>query len=371
MTLPFEPPIAPMLALPSSDLPAADGLFYEPKWDGFRCIVFRDGARLELASRNERPLTRYFPELADPLMAMLPECCVLDGEVVIAGPSGLDFDALLQRIHPARSRVSMLAAATPASFVAFDLLAVGSEDLRPATFERRRERLEALLAGAEPPLHLTPSTRDPAVATDWFHRFEGAGLDGVIAKRGELPYVEGERVMIKVKHQRTADCVVAGFRYRAGEESVGSLLLGLYDDEGTLQHVGVTSSFTAGRRRELLGEIAPYRMGPDEPHPWSSWSAPTGVPAGSESHPAGAVGARPAGRRPGTPSRWNAKRDLSFEPLRPSIVCEVAYDHLQGDRFRHATAFRRWRPDRDARSCTYRQLEAAVPVELSEVLKLR
>jgi len=362
MSLPFHPPLAPMLAQPAGALPAGEGWYYEPKWDGFRCVVFRDGDGLELASRNERPLTRYFPELSEPLLGSLPPACVLDGEVVIAGSGGLDFDALLQRIHPAASRVATLAAATPASFVAFDLLAVGEEDLRPLPFSERRRRLGALLAAARPPLHLTPCTTDPATAEDWFERFEGAGLDGVVAKRGELRYVEGERVMVKVKHQRTADCVVAGFRYRSGEDAVGSLLLGLYDERGVLQHVGVTSSFTAARRRELLGELAPYRSEEDESHPWLEGGWPRGVDLGPAP--------RPAGRRPGTPSRWSAKRDLSFEPLRPELVCEVAYDHLQGDRFRHAATFRRWRPDRQPRSCTYSQLQVAVPAELAEVFGL-
>ncbi len=366
-TLPFGPPLAPMLAAPSSSLPEGDGLVYEPKWDGFRCIVFRDGDELILASRNERPLTRYFPELTGPLRTLLPPACVLDGEVVIAGPSGLDFGALLQRIHPASSRVSALSVRTPASYVAFDLLALGSEDLRGRPFVERRALLEELLAGARAPLHLTPATSDREQAADWFHRFEGAGLDGVVAKRRDLPYVEGERVMIKVKHQRSADCVVAGFRYRAGEDAVGSLLLGLYDDDGVLQHVGVTSSFTAARRRELLAEVAPHRIAAGEAHPWREWTDPApGVAALGE----GGAPARPAGRRPGTPSRWSAKQDLSFEPLSPRLVCEVAYDHLQGNRFRHATTFRRWRPDRDPESCTYGQLEVAVPAELGEVLSL-
>jgi ATP-dependent DNA ligase len=360
-----------MLATLSHSLPEGDGMIYEPKWDGFRCVLFRDGNHLELASRNERPLTRYFPELTGPLRALLPQACVLDGEIVIAGPAGLDFDALLQRIHPAASRVQALAVATPASFVAFDLLALGDEDLRPRPFGERRAALERLLAGARAPLHITPATTSPEVAADWFSRFEGAGLDGVVAKRPELPYVEGERVMIKVKHQRTADCVVAGFRYRAGEESVGSLLLGLYDDNEVLQHVGVTSSFTVARRRELLAEVAPYRVGLDELHPWLEATDTAAGGLGISEDPTATIPpARPAGRRPGTPSRWSAKQDLSFEPLRPSLVCEVAYDHLQGARFRHATTFRRWRPEREPRSCTYGQLDIAVPAELHEVLSL-
>ncbi len=368
MTLPFGPPLAPMLAAPASALPDGDGMIYEPKWDGFRCVVFRDGDELVLASRNERPLTRYFPELTGPLRTLLPPACVLDGEVVIAGPNGLDFEALLQRIHPASSRVNALAVRTPASYVAFDLLALGDEDLRRRPFGERRAALEDLLAGARAPLHVTPATSERAVAEDWFRRFEGAGLDGVVAKRSDLPYVEGERVMVKVKHQRTADCVVAGFRYRAGEDSVGSLLLGLYDENEVLHHVGVTSSFTAARRRELLAEVAPYRVAPEDPHPWREWV--DAEPGGPGIAAVPETPARPAGRRPGTPSRWSAKQDLSFEPLRPRLVCEVSYDHLQGNRFRHATTFRTWRPDRDPRSCTYSQLDVAVPAELSEVLSL-
>ncbi|HTX01276.1 MAG TPA: ATP-dependent DNA ligase [Acidimicrobiales bacterium] len=367
MTLPFGPPLSPMLATLSHSLPEGEGMIYEPKWDGFRCIVFRDGDLLELASRREQPLTRYFPELTGPLRAMLPPACVLDGEIVIAGPAGLDFDALLQRIHPAASRVQVLAAATPASLVAFDLLALGADDLRRRPFRERRAQLEDLLATARAPLHLTPATTDPLVAADWFERFEGAGLDGVVAKRPDLQYAEAKRVMVKVKHERTAECVVAGFRYRSGEEAVGSLLLGLYDDEEVLQHVGVTSSFTVARRRELLAELAAYRLGPDDDHPWLDALEISGG-SGLYDEPASGMPARPAGRRPGTPSRWSAKQDLSFEPLEPRLVCEVAYDHLQGTRFRHATTFRRWRPDREPASCTYRQLDVAVPAELREVL---
>ncbi|HZT67213.1 MAG TPA: ATP-dependent DNA ligase [Acidimicrobiales bacterium] len=352
MNLPVNPPVSPMLAKLARQLPVSEGLVYEPKWDGFRCIVFRDGDQVELGSRNERPLTRYFPELEEPLRAQLPARCVLDGEIVIAGPSGLDFDALLQRIHPAESRVRMLAASTPASLVAFDLLALDQRDLRPAPFSERRHLLEQAMAEAEPPLHLTPATTDPEVARDWFDRFEGAGLDGVVAKRSDLPYREGERQMVKVKHERTADCVVAGFRWHKEGGTVGSLLLGLYDGEGNLHHVGVTASFTAARRRQLLEELAPYRMDSVSGHPWQSWAGEEG--AGST-------------RMPGAPSRWSARRDLSWEPLRPDAVCEVAYDHLQGDRFRHGTTFRRWRPDRQPRSCTYDQLDAAVPAELAQV----
>ena len=352
MDLPVMPPVQPMLAKLARSLPADEGLVYEPKWDGFRCVVFRDGDEVELGSRNERPLTRYFPELPGPLHESLPERCVLDGEIVIAGDRGLEFEALLQRIHPAASRIKLLAAQTPASFVAFDLLALGADDLRGRPFAERRSLLETTLDGARPPVHLTPATSDPAVAAEWFDRFEGAGLDGVVAKRADLPYRENERVMLKVKHQRTADCVVAGFRWHKSGGVVGSLLLGLYDDEGTLHHVGVTASFTMARRRELVEEIAPLREGALDGHPWAAWAGPE---------------EEWGGRMPGAQSRWNAKRDLSWEPLRPERVVEVAFDHLQGDRFRHATTFQRWRPDRDPRSCTYAQLDVAVPEELAAV----
>ena len=363
------PPVQPMLAKLARVLPEDEGLVYEPKWDGFRCVVFRDGDEVELGSRNERPLTRYFPELPGPLRESLPERCVLDGEVVIAGDRGLDFEALLQRIHPAESRINLLAGQTPASFVAFDLLALDGDDLRGRPFAERRARLEEALAGVRPPVHLTPATSDPVVAAEWFDRFEGAGLDGVVAKRVDLTYRENERVMLKVKHQRTADCVVGGFRWHKSGGVVGSLLLGLYDDEGTLHHVGVTASFTMARRRELFDEIAPLREGALDGHPWA-WAGPEAERAGLRG-PNAAAGLRGpnavAGRMPGGPSRWNAKRDLSWEPLRPERVVEVAFDHLQGDRFRHATTFQRWRPDRDPRTCTYAQLEVAVPEELAAV----
>jgi ATP-dependent DNA ligase len=352
MDLPVMPPVQPMLAKLARSLPEDEGLVYEPKWDGFRCVVFRDGDEVELGSRNERPLTRYFPELPGPLRENLPERCVVDGEIVIAGDRGLDFEALLQRIHPAESRVNLLAGQTPASFVAFDLLALAADDLRSSSFAERRALLEEALAGARPPVHLTPATSDPVVAAEWFDRFEGAGLDGVVAKRAELPYRENERLMLKVKHQRTADCVVAGFRWHKSGGVVGSLLLGLYDDEGTLHHVGVTASFTMARRRELVDEIAPLRENALDGHPWAAWAGPE---------------EEWGGRMPGAQSRWNAKRDLSWEPLRPERVVEVAFDHLQGDRFRHATTFQRWRPDRDPRTCTYAQLEVAVPEELAAV----
>lgn len=351
MDLPVNPPVAPMLAKLAKGLPEGEGLVYEPKWDGFRCIVFKDGDEIELGSRNERPLTRYFPELVAELSDRLPERCVLDGEIVITGEGGLQFDALLQRIHPAESRVKKLAAETPASFVAFDLLALGEEDLRAEPFGTRRKRLEKALGKAGPPVYVTPATRDTATAADWFKRFEGAGLDGVVVKSESLRYEEDKRVMTKVKHERTADCVVGGFRWhKNGGGRVGSLLLGLYDEGGRLQHVGVTSSFTDARRLELADELAPYRVADLEGHPWSFGE-----------------GAGEGRRLPGAQSRWNAGKDLSFEPLRPVLVCEVAYDHLQGDRFRHATTFRRWRPDRDPQSCRYDQLEVVVPSELAEV----
>jgi ATP-dependent DNA ligase len=344
------PPVQPMLAKLSREMATGEGLLYEPKWDGFRGIVFRDGDEVEIGSRNERPLTRYFPELVDPLRASLPERCVVDGEIVIATDHGLDFDALLQRIHPAESRIRLLAAQTPASFVAFDLLALGDDDLRPRPFAERRRLLEQALARARPPVHLTPMTTDPGVAREWFDRFEGAGLDGVVAKPASLPYRENERAMIKVKHDRTADCVVGGFRWHKSGDGIGSLLLGLYDGDGTLHHVGVASGFSAARRSGLVAEVAPLREHALDGHPWAGWAE-----------------AMASGRMPGGPSRWNAGRDLSWEAVRPVRVVEVAYDHLQGDRFRHATQFVRWRPDRDPRSCTYAQLDVAVPEELASV----
>jgi len=346
------PPVKPMLAKLSRTMPTGDDLVYEPKWDGFRCIVFRDGDEVHLGSRNGRPLDRYFPELEDPLRAQVPSRCVLDGEIVIATPDGLAFEALLQRIHPAASRVRMLAAQTPASFVAFDLLALGDDDLRARPFAERRALLDEALAASVPPVHLTPATDDPGVAAEWFDRFEGAGLDGVVAKRRDLPYRENERVMFKVKHQRAADCVVAGFRWHKSGGVIGSLLLGLYDDDGTLHHVGVAAAFTMARRKELVDELAPFRENALEGHPWAGWASP------EEGW---------GGRMPGGQSRWNAKRDLSWEPLRPELVAEVAFDHLQGDRFRHATHFRRWRPERVPDSCTYSQLDVVVPEELAAV----
>ncbi|HEY0398192.1 MAG TPA: ATP-dependent DNA ligase [Acidimicrobiia bacterium] len=353
MDLPVMPPVSPMLAKLARTLPAEGGMLYEPKWDGFRCIVFRDGDEIELGSRNERPLTRYFPELADPLREQLPTRCVLDGEVVIAtAAGGLDFEALLQRIHPAASRIQLLAGQTPASFVAFDVLAEGDEDLRPLPQVERRRRLEAMLGGARPPVHLTPCTTDRALAAEWFDAFEGAGLDGVVAKPEHLPYREGERVMLKVKHERTADCVVAGFRWHKSGGVIGSLLLGLFDEAGTLHHVGVTAAFPMTQRKALVDTLAPYREGALDGHPWGAWATAM---------------AEARGRMPGAQSRWNAGKDQSWEPVRPELVVEVRYDHLQGDRFRHGTTFVRFREDRKPESCTYAQLDEAAPAELGQI----
>jgi ATP-dependent DNA ligase len=346
-----------MLAKASADLPHGDGWLYEPKWDGFRALIFRDGPELYLQSRELRPLDRYFPELAGPLLEQLPERCVADGEIVIAGPRGLDFDALLLRIHPAASRVKLLAAEQPASVVLFDLLALGDRDLRGAPFVERRALLEQALAAARPPLHLTPATRDGALAADWFRRFEGAGLDGVVAKRLDLRYQPGVRAMAKVKHQRTADCALAGFRWHKDGPGtmIGSLLLGLHDAEGTLHHVGICSAFSTARRKELARELAPLREGAMDGHPWRDWAE------------FAASGEAPGRRMPGATSRWNRGKDLSWEPLRVERVLEVAYDHLQGDRFRHATQFVRWRPDRSPRECRYDQLEVTPPYELAQI----
>ena len=351
MNLPVLPPVSPMLAKLVRALPVAGGMAYEPKWDGFRAIIFRDRDEVEIGSRNERPLTRYFPELADPLRRALPDRCVVDGEIVIAGAGGLDFDALLQRIHPAPSRIQLLADQTPASFVAFDLLASGDDDLRSRPFAQRRSLLESALGAGRPPVHLTPLTFDVEVAGDWFSRFEGAGLDGVVAKPGDLAYVEGKRLMLKVKHERTADCVVAGFRWHKDGEGVGSLLLGLYDDAGVLHHVGVATSFPVTQRRSLVDELAPWRTDALEDHPWRGWAEAEAEGGGQ--------------RMPGGTSRWNAGKNTAWEPLRPGRVVEVSYDNLQGDRFRHATHLVRWRPDREPASCTYAQLERPVPEELT------
>jgi ATP-dependent DNA ligase len=348
------PPVAPMLAKAIDDLPAAEGMLYEPKWDGFRCIVFRDGDEIELGSRNERPLTRYFPELLDPLRAALPPRVVVDGEVVVATERGLDFDALQQRIHPAQSRVARLSAETPASFVAFDLLALGNDSLLEVPLHERRALLDQALAGASGPVHLSPMTRDRDLAADWFVRFEGAGLDGVIAKPAEGTYEQNKRVQFKVKHRRTADCVVAGFRMHKDGDGVGSLLLGLFDDEQRLNHVGVASSFTARRRKELLGEVSLYLVDSIEDHPWRSW-------AEAQAHD------QSSGRLPGGTSRWNAKKDLSWTPLRPELVAEVTFEQVQNGRFRHSSRLLRWRPDRTPESCTYRQLDEVPPYELAQI----
>jgi ATP-dependent DNA ligase len=346
-----------MLAKLTEAIPTGEGWQYEPKWDGFRAVVFRDGDEVFIQSRDLKPLDRYFPELPPALKAALPDRCVLDGEVVIVGPHGLDFDSLLLRIHPAASRVNMLAAETPASFVAWDLLAFDDRDLRGVPLGERRQLLERALAGAEPPVHLTPATADPATAADWFNRFEGAGLDGVVAKRLSEPYMPGKRGWSKIKHARTADCVVAGFRWHKNGPGtmVGSLLLGIYDAAGHLNHVGITSSFTNEKRVALVEELAPLRVGALDGHPWAEWAE-------------WEAAARAGGQRmPGAQSRWNRDRDLTWEPLRAERVCEVAYDHLQGDRFRHATTFVRWRSDKSPSDCRYDQLEVTAPFELQAI----
>jgi len=344
-----------MLAKLAEALPPEGGVLYEPKWDGFRAIVFKEGKEVYLQSRDSRPLDRYFPELHEALNERLPKSCVVDGEIVIATPHGLDFEALQMRLHPAASRVAKLAAATPSSFVAFDVLAIGRKNVMGLPQAERRELLEELLADAEPPLYLTPATRERATALDWLNRFEGAGLDGVVAKPAASPYQPGKRAMIKVKHVRTADCVVAGFRrHKSGRDAIGSLLLGLYDDAGVLQHVGVTSSFTMAKRKALMKELEPLTRNAMQNHPWRDWAS-----AAAESS-----------RMPGAQSRWSAGKDLSWEPLRPERVCEVKYDHLQGDRFRHAATFLRWRPDKRPEDCRYDQLETTAPYELERVFSL-
>jgi ATP-dependent DNA ligase len=360
MRLPVMPPVQPMLAKATGDIPA--GWFYEPKWDGFRSVVFRDGDEVEIGSRNERPMTRYFPEVAEAIRASLPERCVVDGEIVVPGEKALDFWALQQRLHPAASRVSMLAEATPASFIAFDLLALGDDDFTQRPFHERRAALETALAGASPPVHLTPVTRDRELAAQWFELFEGAGLDGLIAKRPDSTYQPNKRVMVKIKHVRTADCVVAGYRvHKSGPGAIGSLLLGLYRDEAAppaewgpissgLAPVGVTAAFPMARRRELFDELQPL-VTDFEGHPW---------------HWAGGMDLRG-----GPGSRWNPDKDLSFVPLRPERVVEVRYDHMEGSRFRHPPQFVRWRPDREPESCGYAQLEVPVRFDLADVLRGR
>jgi ATP-dependent DNA ligase len=369
--LPVAPPLLPMLAKRVSELPEGEGWIFEPKWDGFRVIVFRDGDEVLVQSRDEKPLGRYFPELLDPLRAQLPPRCVLDGEVVIAQGESLDFEALQLRLHPAASRVNKLAEEMPASIVFWDLLCEGDRTLLDVPFAQRRLEVQRVLANAAPPLHLTPATTERAVAADWFRRFEGAGLDGVMAKPATGLYEPNKRVMLKVKHERDCDCVVAGFRWHkkgqqsavgrpggrnetvgrpgGGNETVGSLLLGLYDDDGDLQHVGVAASFTDKKRQELVEFLAPYRENALDGHPWGRWASAS------------------MQRKPGMQSRWSQGKDLSWEPLRVELVVQVAYDHMQGSRFRHTAQFRRWRPDKKTSDCTFAQLEVVPPHELSAI----
>ncbi|MDK1342706.1 ATP-dependent DNA ligase [Streptomyces sp. 378] len=352
MDLPVMPPVLPMLAKSVAAIPT--GMQYEAKWDGFRAIVFRDGDEVELGSRTGKPLTRYFPELVTAVLERLPERCVVDGEIVIAREGHLDFDALTERIHPADSRVRMLAERTPASLVVFDVLALGDESLMDVPLAERRHRLAAELSGVAAPVHLAPATTDLEVARQWFEQYEGAGLDGVVAKPPAVRYRPDERAMFKIKHERTADVVVAGYRLHKSGPVVGSLLLGLYDEEGTLQHVGVSAAFTMKRRAELVEELEPLRMDEVSGHPWAAWSEES---------------AHEKARLPGAPSRWSGRKDLSWIPLRPDRVAEVAYDHMEnGQRFRHTARFRRWRPDRTPESCTYAQLEEPVRYDLAEIL---
>jgi ATP-dependent DNA ligase len=357
LNLPVNPPVLPMLAKRVSELPADGTWIFEPKWDGFRALVFRDGDEILIQSRDEKSLNRYFPELLDPLRSALPARCVLDGEIVVAKNDGLDFDALQLRIHPAASRVKLLSQQIPASVVFFDLLCEGESDLRPEPFANRRKALEAMLASAAPPIHLTPATSESSVASDWFRRFEGAGLDGVVAKPIEGIYEPDKRVMLKVKHERDCDCVVAGFRWhKKGERTlVGSLLLGLFDDSGVLQHVGVCASFTLEKRLELAEFLAPYRQNALANHPWKRWAEFETDSEGGER------------RMPGGQSRWSQGKDLSWEPLRPELVVEVAYEHMQGARFRHMSHFKRWRTDKKPSDCTYAQLEVVPPQELMAI----
>lgn len=347
MNLPVMPPVKPMLALPVSEIPR--NMLYEPKFDGFRCIVFRDGDEVELGSRNERPLNRYFPELVQGLIGQLPGRCVIDGEVVVAREGRLDFEALQQRIHPAASRISLLAGKTPSAFIAFDLLAAGDESYLERPFAQRRKALEKALAQNGPPVFLAPSTDSVELARRWFRTFEGAGLDGVMAKPPAIPYMPDRRVMFKIKHQRSADCVVAGFRWHKSGGVVGSLLLGLYDEAGVLQHVGVAAAFSMAQRRRLLEDLAPHFLKPEQDHPWTAGAEFDRVPGGSV-------------------SRWSQGKDMSWEPLAPRLVVEVAYDHMEGTRFRHVAQFKRWRPDRDPSSCTFSQLERPSSFNLAQVL---
>jgi ATP-dependent DNA ligase len=354
VAFPIKPPIEPMLSKPAP-LPDGPTWMYEPKWDGFRALVFKDGDELFIQSRDLKPLGRYFPELEVTLRANLPARCVLDGEIVISTDGRLDFDALLLRVHPAASRVKMLSEQSPSSYVAWDLLAIDDEDLRGLGQLARRERLDVALENAKSPIHISPMTRDRAVAADWFQRFEGAGLDGVMAKPESLVYTPGKRVMLKIKHQRTADCVVAGFRwYKGGKGTlVGSLLLGLYDETGRLHHVGVTSAFTQVERGKLVERLAPLREGATENHPWKEWAEWQDQATDQ--------------RLPGATSRWNRGKDLSWEPLKIELVCEVAYDHLQGTRFRHAAKLKRWRPDKPPAECRYDQLDVTPAFELAKI----
>jgi ATP-dependent DNA ligase len=350
MDLPVNPTILPMLAKRVTELPSAGEWIFEPKWDGFRALIFRDGKEVLLQSRDEKPLNRYFPELIDPILKQLPKKCVLDGEIVVARHGALDFDALQLRIHPASSRVRMLSEHIPSSIVFFDLLAQGKKDLRREPFAERRRRLESVLADLEPPLHLTPATSDFTTASDWFRRFEGAGLDGVVAKPVAGTYEPNKRLMLKVKHERECDCVVAGFRWhkKGAQTAIGSLLLGLFDDDGDLHHVGVCASFTDQKRLELVEFLKPYRRNALDSHPWKAW----------------ATGEFEGQRIPGAQSRWSHGKDMSWEPLRPELVVEVAYDHMQGNRFRHTAQFRRWRSDKKPADCNFAQLEVVPPHEL-------
>lgn len=354
MQLPVNPPILPMLAKRAAELPRAGEWIFEPKWDGFRVLVFRDGDEVMLQSRDEKPLNRYFPELIEPVLKQLPKRCVLDGEIVVAHDGALNFDSLQLRIHPAASRIKLLSQQIPASIVFFDLLAEGKRDFRTEAFEKRRARLESLLSSVGPPLHITPATSDFDKASDWFRRFEGAGLDGVVAKPVSGTYESNKRVMLKVKHERECDCVVAGFRWhkKGNKDRIGSLLLGLFDDAGVLHHVGVCASFTDKKRIELVEFLAPYRKNALVNHPWKEWAV-------SEEHE--------TRRMPGAQSRWSSGKDLSWEALRPELVVEVAYEHMQGDRFRHMSHFRRWRTDKKPTDCTYAQLEVVPAYEIKQI----
>ena len=352
---PVTPPVKPMLAKAVHELPPGDegDLIFEPKWDGFRCIIFRNGDDVELGSRNQRPFTRYFPELIEPVLAQFPDRAVIDGELVVPGPEGLDFDALGQRIHPAESRVRMLAEATPASFVAFDLLSLGDRDLMEEPFAERRRLLEEVAADFSSPFLLTQSTVDRAVAQEWFERFEGAGFDGVMAKPADGPYVEDKRVLFKVKQQRTADCVVAGYRIHKSGDGVGSLLLGANDDEGNLRHLGVASSFKAADRPLLLEKLSELHLDDITQHPWGGWASQTAETAD--------------GSMPGGPNRWNAQKDMSWIPIDPVLVAEVRYEHATGGRFRGVARLSRWRPDREPASCHVSQLDHGVPDEIRQI----